>query len=134
MSRQEQLTARPSDQPPVRRARRALRIVLRVAIALVLAVLAAIAALLVALDTEAGRTRVCAEVEALVRQEIRGRLTIGRCAVLTMGHVRVEEVALRDAAGRVVLTIGAVSVRPDLGAAMRGAIRIREVVIARPSV
>ena len=104
-----------------------------VLVLLALAVLAASVAL-VALDTQAGRARACRALTELVDDSVKGSLRIGRCVQLTPSRLRLEQVELLDPAGRTVVSLRSLTVRPDIGALFRRRLRVLDVDVAGPAV
>lgn len=76
------------------------------------------------LDTTSGRSRACGALVDLVDGSIMGSLRVGRCVQLSPSLLRAEGVELLDPAGHTVLAVRRLSIRPDLGALLRGKLRV----------
>ncbi len=61
---------------------------------------------------------------ALLNDEIRGELSVGALPTLSFDRIEAKSVVVRDAEGREVIRVAALTARPDWGALWRGVIRI----------
>ncbi len=82
-----------------------------------------------------GRDAACSMAEQQVNAAIQGTLTIQRCVSLNPAELTLEGIALADPAGRKVVRVGRIRVRPGLARLVRGlpdAALVNSVQIERP--
>jgi translocation and assembly module TamB len=97
-------------------------------------VLLLVAIVYIGLQTQPGRDLVAGLVESQVNKTIRGRLTVGRLAQLSLSRVQLDDVVLHDVDDRPVLEVERVLVDLDLLALLQGAVAVDLVAVRRPTV